>query len=233
MSFSSNQIAGIRLTGTVTGTGNISLTSIVPNVGSIPASNLTLNKSGWAIIQSGSGASMQREISYCTYIADSPGAGVLSRGEVKSSTNSNTPINFAADTTVIVEFDVPDDNIPHKLGDGEGWHLIDELASALGLPDTTDGLTITAGNVTTVLEANQPNKRYDVTVINESDATEFVSFSVIAGPDAGGGSATTSEPFNVLEEGDLTLEWSGVTYNVRNNSGSAVTFTKVVAVSRD
>ena len=37
---------------------------------------------------------------------------------------------------------------------------------------------------------------------------------------------------NIIEEGDLALEWSGVTYNVRNGSGSAVTFTKIVKTSR-
>jgi hypothetical protein len=228
----SNQLAGFRATGTVTGTGNISLTSIVPNVGSIPASNLTVGQKGWAIVQAGSASTLQREIVYLTYTADTPGAGIMSRGEVKFSTSSNTKINFAADTTVIVEFDVPDDNIVHKLGDSEGWHLIDELATALGLEQTTDDQTVTAGNVTTVLTANGINKRYDVTVMNEADPTEYVSFFVISGPDAGGGSATASQPDNIIEEGDLTLEWSGVTYNVRNNSGSSVTFTKMVRTSR-
>lgn len=227
-----NQLAGFRATGTVTGTGNISLTSIVPNVGSIPASNLTVGATGWAIVQAGAGATLQREIVYLTYEADTPGAGVMSRGEVAYSTSSNTKITFAADTTVIVEFDVPDKMIPHKLGDGDGWHLLDELAVALGLEVTTDDQTVTAGNVTTVLTANGINKRYDVTIVNEADPTEFVSFSVISGPDAGGGSATASQPFGILEEGDLTLEWSGVTYNVRNGSGSSVTFTKIVRTSR-
>ena len=68
--------------------------------------------------------------------------------------------------------------------------------------------------------------------MNEADPTEYVSFFVISGPDAGGGSATASQPDNIIEEGDLTLEWSGVTYNVRNNSGSSVTFTKMVRTSR-
>lgn len=228
----SNQLAGFRATGTVTGTGNISLTSIVPNVGSIPATNLTVGATGWAIVQAGSASTLVREIVYLTYTADTPGAGVMSRGEVAYSTSSNTKINFSADTTVIVEFDVPDIMIPHKLGDSEGWHLLDELSAALGLEVTTDDQTVTAGNVNTVLTANGINKRYDVTVINESDAAEFVKFSVISGPDAGGGSATTSQPFGILEEGDLTLEWTGVTYNVRNGSGSTVTFTKMVTTSR-
>lgn len=228
----SNQIAGLRLTGTVTGTGNISLTSIVPNVGSLPASNLTVGQSGWAIIQAGSGATLVREISYCTYSADTPGAGVLTRDYCRFSTSSNAKIDFAADTTVIVEFDVPDINIVHKLGNSAAFNLQDELAVALGLEVTTDDQSVTAGNVNTVLTASGINKRYDVTVINEADPTEFVKFSVISGPDAGGGSATTSQPFGILEEGDLTLEWTGVTYNVRNNSGSSVTFTKIVQTSR-
>lgn len=228
----SNQIAGLRLTGTVTGQGNISLTSIVPNVGSVPASNLTVGDKGWFIVQAGSGATLQREIVYLTYTADTPGAGIMSRGEVKYSTSSNAKINFAADTTVIIEADVPDINIFHKLGDSDGWHLVDEVATALGLDAATDDITITAGNVNTVLQANGVNKRYDVTVLNQADATEFVSFSVISGPDAGGGSATSAQLFGVLEEGDLTVELSGVDCNVRNNSGSSVTVTKIIGTSR-
>lgn len=141
----SNQIAGLRLTGTVTGTGNISLTSIVPNVGSIPASNLTVGQSAWAIIQAGSGATLQREITYVTYTADTPGAGIMSRGECKFSTSSNAKINFAADTTVIVEFDVPDDNIPHLLGDGATFHLQSLLKTALFDEDPT---AISDGDIT-------------------------------------------------------------------------------------
>lgn len=141
----SNQIAGLRLTGTVTGTGNISLTSIVPNVGSIAASNLTVGQSGWAIIQAGSGATFKREITYVTYTANTPGAGIMSRGECKYSTSSNAKINFSTDTTVIVEFDVPDINIPHKLGPTGTWHLLDELRSAL---DDIDPTALSDGDVT-------------------------------------------------------------------------------------
>ena len=133
----SNQIVGLRLTGTVTGTGNISLTGTVPNVGSIAASNLTVGQSGWAIIQAGSAGTLQREITYVTYTANTPGAGIFSRGECKFSTSSNAKINFSEDTTVIVEFDVPDDNIPHKLGPSGTWHLLDELRSALEDVDPT------------------------------------------------------------------------------------------------
>ena len=227
----SNQLAGFRATGTVTGTGNISLTSIVPNVGSIPASNLTVGQSGWFIVQAGSGATLQKEIVYLTYEQDSPGIGIMSRGAVKVSTSSNTKINFAADTTVIIEPDVPDDNIPHQKGDNT-WHLIDELGTALGLDETTDGITVTAGNITTLVQATQINKRYDVTAFNVADETEFVSFSVISGPDGGGGSATAAHLFNVLEGGDLTVDFSGTTFNVRNNSGSAVTLRKTISISR-
>lgn len=227
----SNQIAGLRLTGTVTGTGNISLTSIVPNVGSLPASNLVVGQKGWAIIQAGSGSTLQREISYCEYTADTPGAGILDRLETRWSTSSNTTINFSSNTTVIVEFDVPDINIPHLLGNSEGWYFPAGFFEALGLEDTTDDQTVTAGNVNTVLTSSAVNKRYDVTIINEADPTEYVSFSVISGPDAGGGAATASEAFAIIETGDLTYEGSGVTHNIRNNSGSSVTFTKIVKES--
>lgn len=227
-----NQIAGLRLTGTVTGTGNISLTSIVPNVGSVPASNLTVGQTAWALVQAGSGATLQREIVYVTYTADTPGSGVLSRGEVAYSTSSNSKINFATDTTVIVEFDVPDAMIVHKLGDSDGWNLLDELATALGLEVTTDDQTVTAGNVNTVLEATGVNKRYDVTAFEEADPTNCVSFTAISGPDAGGGSATTAKLINCLEEGALTVEQSTTTFNIRNGSGASITFTKVVRTSR-
>ena len=223
-----NQIAGLRLTGTVSGEGNINLVSVVPNVGSVPASNLTVGQSGWAIIQSGTGATSQREISYCTFIADTPGVGILERGEVDRSTSANAKINFAADTTVIVEFDVPDRNTVHKLPGGL-WHLLDELGDALQLPITTDNLSVSAGNVNTLLTCDTPEASYLVLAQNVEDESERVGFYVYAGEDDGGGNPVSADAhIHIDETGDFTLEQSGLDFNLRNNSGVAVTFKKIV-----
>lgn len=220
-----NQVTGISLNATVTGTGNYVVSAPEPGVGSVPTSNLTVGEKGWFIAKGGTGVDTKRESVELTLIQATP--LTFSRGVVKNSTDADALINWPTNTSVVLRPDVPDGESVYRFGDGT-FNLIAELALALGLEEFTENQTVTAGNVTNLANCRIPNARYRIEAFSETDPSDRLAAEVFTGPDDGNGDATGID-VTYEEYGSFSLEESGLLVNVRNTSGSSITFSKIIA----